>query len=217
MSSMLSEALNFGFDLLSKHRSFISDPINVDRLMKLFPDRFEARQNSQVVRSYRESEILLDLGVVEYFSGNFDRAYNLCVEANNVVRSHLAFACLGVTGTYLNKENETIFALYETWKTRFEAKKVNSRIFHVPFHAMLSNLITALNSFARAKECIKVGSEALDIPSIGDKGGMWLLAAAMFSWSDERRDIFKNLENNLRSTNKLVLLPGRNLFDEVRR
>jgi hypothetical protein len=217
MSSMLSEALNFGFKLLERHRSIISDPINIDRLRILLPDRFEARQNSLLVQSYREAEILLDLGVVEYFSGNFDRAYNLCLKANNVVRSHLAFACLGVTGTYLNKENETLFALYETWKTRFEEKKVNSRIFHVPFDAILSNLITALNSFYRAKECIEVGSEALDIPSISDKGGMWILTAAMFAWSEERRDIFKRLEYNLRSTNKLVLSPERNLFDEVRR
>ena len=122
-----------------------------------------------------------------------------------------------VSGTYLHKENETLFALHETWRSRNDIKKIHSRLFHVPSSAILSNLITALNSFGRAKECIEIGSDALDIPSIGDKGGMWLLTASMFSWSDERQELFSKLEYDLRISNRLLLQPGRTFYGEVLR
>jgi hypothetical protein len=94
---MLADALQYGLQILYRHRKYISKPININRLRSLLPNRFEdVLGSNKIIQSYRESEILLDIGVVEYYAGNYERSYEFCSESNELVRSHLALACLGV-------------------------------------------------------------------------------------------------------------------------
>jgi hypothetical protein len=173
---------------------------------------------------------LLNFGAIQFFRSEYDQAFQYCAQAAMLAPdATMAHGCVGVSGVYLNRKDETLVALTTAWNL-MNSKKLKtmnnnndslltddlfrSNIFGLTQEALEFNLITALNSFKEYENCLNVVSTILTIPSIDFKSSyLWSAYVLIFSivhWSDHKMEILN--QYGVKLTNENI-----SLYDEIQR
>ncbi len=137
--------------------------------MSLLADSEEEEEGVSSTDNDHSSEralLLLEVGALQYFRSEYASAFSYCSAAAAIdTYSQVAQACVGVSGLYLDKPQETIAALRLALHLGRPLpdrplSKVTSKIIGVTAAALEFNLITSLHTFGRHEECV---ADAIDI------------------------------------------------------
>ena len=160
-------------------------------------------------------ECILELGFIEYFRGEHAKSFQYCSFVSKIQRQNkAALCCVGVSGIYLNMENETINALENA--LTIPSSKDHLGIFVVDDDTLQNNLLSALKAFERYDECSLKASEFIHLPSLL-RGGALLLIFSTVNWSVDRIKDVMDIERIATASGHLFLPSSRTLASEIKR
>jgi len=190
-------------------------------------------------RLAHDPNFLLDLCGIQFFRGEYAAAFDagnaaLVLQPDAV----LAAECVGVSGLYLDgRENDALQALTLAWQmeTTLQARlreagkeasersavatvpgQLASQIFTQTTESIEINLLTALRSRQRFKECVEISSLILGVPTPAD-GGAYLMTFAAVNWSAPSVPALARLGQRLAAEGRVRLPPGRAFHTELAR
>ena len=169
-----------------------------------------------------DPHFLLDLGMIQYYRGEYSEGSRLCAKAAEVMPdSALAFACMGEAYTYQGEASRALAAMARAWKLQLDqvaapSVSLRSSIFKLPRGAIEVNYLNALVTFQRHQECVDVVTLMASLPPL-TKGGSVILTLAFIDWAPSHEAAVELFERDLLLEGELHLPAGRSLLEEVRR
>jgi hypothetical protein len=174
-----------------------------------------------------DPQYLFEYGAIQFFRSDYDSAYEHCfhVTSHHWPTSIEAQACVGVSALYLGLQDQCIKALVTAWgldKTRNDTNENNeftssaNFTFKAKRPSIEFNLVSALATFKRSKECVDVGTMITELPPV-DAGGAYIAIFSVVDWSLSHEGNIDKLEQLLRETGHLDLPHRITLLSEIRR
>lgn len=170
-------------------------------------------------RHQSNPSFLLDLGVIQYYRGEYNDAQMYCRRALELVpRSKLAYGCIGVSYTYLNEQDKAIEALSKSWQLRNvkPQEDIFSEIFSLTTPIIEQNLISTLKTFGRYQECVDSANTIAGLPP-PSVGGAFIFVMSFVQWSPSRIPMIEQLEKFLRDRGLFSLPSDKTLMGEISR
>jgi len=94
MNSFLYKAYDLGIKILKNHTNVIQG-YNFNEYFTINPHLFD--DSMKISRhSFREIGLLNDLGVLQFYMGNHNDAFNLCTRSLQILKSYHGLICIGV-------------------------------------------------------------------------------------------------------------------------
>ena len=95
MNSFLDKAYDLGIKILKNHTNTIQG-YNFNEYFTINPHLFD--DSMKISRhSFREIGLLNDLGVLQFYMGNHNDAFNLCTRSLQILKSYHGLICIGVS------------------------------------------------------------------------------------------------------------------------
>jgi hypothetical protein len=186
-------------EIETKSRSFVSEEINIDinrgdgkeyrleELRKLarggkFDESYAIAMSllSEGGRYQKDPQFLLDLGILQYYRGEFQSAFDYCREVEFYTPKTMIVAeCIGVAGLYIKgKEVDALKALIFAWQQQKSEKEgeratqsiLKSSVFEFTEQSVEYNLLNGLMSGGFHKDCVDVTTQIMDLPIL-ERGG----------------------------------------------
>lgn len=129
----------------------------------------------------KDPQFLLDLGILQYYRGEFQSAFDYCSEVEfHTPKTMIAAECIGVAGLYIKgKEVDALKALIFAWQQQKAEKEgveratqsiLKSSVFEFTEQSVEYNLLNGLMSGGFHKDCVDVTTQIMDLPIL-ERGG----------------------------------------------
>ena len=94
MNNFLDKAYDLGIKILENHTNYIQG-YNFNEYFTINPHLFD--DSLKISRhSFREIGLLNDLGVLQFYMGNHNDAFDLCTRSLQIFKSYHGLICIGV-------------------------------------------------------------------------------------------------------------------------
>ncbi len=144
-----------------------------------------------------DAMFLTEIGCIYYFQGEYAKALQFCHQGRLLNGDlTIAYICMGVSGIYLDKEEETLSSLSTAVRLmQEEAAGLRapslSAVFSATRESIEFNLVTAYRRFQRYDECVASLGGIFEVPELSSspptERGVLSLVMAFVNWSPRNR------------------------------